>query len=369
MSEPTEALADGVEVHLATDDDRTPQAGLYDTCFEKSDGETVVPWRYQRCPHGQPVSFVASRDGALISSYACSPRTVLSFGDDTQAATVGETGDVMTHPDHRRMGIFSVLDRQAMAETAERGWTAVFGLPNRRSAHIFTDQLGWSSVGSIRPWTFVLTTDEGAKRERMRAGRLAALAVPWTYWRGTMRRGKLRNEAWEKVNTVPLPRFDQEVDGLALEVAKQYPFMVRRDHEYLNWRFIDAPSGRFKAHGVYEPSGALRGYCVVQLPATGEPVGFVADLLALDEVAFAAAMEAALGHLAKAGASVARAYAIEGSWWERQLQAAGFRAPKKDDAKIVIAYVHDASHPIGKAMLEPASWYFTDGDRDDELVS
>ena len=117
------------------------------------------------------------------------------------------------------------------------------------------------------------------------------------------------------------------------------------------------------------PSGAMRGYCVVQLPRSGAAVGYVVDLVALDDVAFAAAMEAALGHLSKAGASVARAHAIEGSWWERRLREAGFRAGKRADHKSVIAYVHDAAHPLGAAALNPSSWFFTDGDRDDELVS
>ena len=111
------------------------------------------------------------------------------------------------------------------------------------------------------------------------------------------------------------------------------------------------------------------GYCVVQLPAPGGSVGHVVDLVALDDVAQAAAMEAALGHLAKAAASVARAHAVEGSWWERRLRESGFRAGKRADHKSVIAYVHDAAHPLGAAALNPSSWFFNDGDRDDELVS
>ena len=34
---------------------------------------------------------------------------------------------------------------------------------------------------------------------------------------------------------------------------------LRRDHEFLNWRFVDAPSGRFRAHGAFDAGGHLRG--------------------------------------------------------------------------------------------------------------
>jgi GNAT superfamily N-acetyltransferase len=348
--------------------DRALQAALYDRCFGKDDGDVVLPWRYDQGPHGESVSLVVELDGVAISGYACSPRHVVPHGDEARAATVGQTGDVMTDLEHRGRGIFSSLDAAAMEAARARGWPVAYGLPNRQSAHLFVGKLGWQAVGSIRPWTFVLTTDAHARAERLKAGRLAASALAWTYWRGTMRRGMLRKMFFEKCNVVPLPRFEPEVDALWAEVAVAWPWMVRRDHTWLNWRFSDAPSKRFKAQGVYEPGGKMVGYCVVQLPAAGDPVGHVVDILARDDVAFAAAMEAALGHLHKAAASVARAHAVAGSWWERKLRWAGFRSPKADDQKTIIAYVLDAQHPLAQTALAPESWYFTDADRDDELV-
>ena len=67
-----------------------------------------------------------------------------------------------------------------MAAAREAGWPVVFGLPNRASAHIFVRDLGWEEVGQLRPWTFVLVSDAGARAERMKVSRLAAATVPWT---------------------------------------------------------------------------------------------------------------------------------------------------------------------------------------------
>jgi len=350
--------------------DRPEQARLYDLCFGKQDGLAVLPWRYDQNPHGEAVTFVARGPGGEpVSGYACSPRRALARGAPDSAAILGQTGDVMTHPDWRGRGVFSGLDRAAMAETRRRGWPVVFGLPNRRSEKIFTEKLGWRAVGRLRPWTFVLASDEGARAERLRAGRAAALAVPWAYWRGTLARGRLRDRAFERVDTLAIRRFGEEVDAVAAEVARRFPLMVQRDQRFLNWRFIEAPSGLFRAHGVYEPSGRMCGYAVVQLPRPGAGVGYLVDALGRDEVALAAALDAALGHLAKAAASVARAWAVEGSFWERELRRAGFRAGKRDDAKAIIVQIHRPEHPLARAALDPASWYFTDGDRDDETVS
>jgi predicted N-acetyltransferase YhbS len=360
---------EGLTTRAAEAPDRAAQAALYDLCFEKQDGCDVVPWRYDRNPHGQAITRVAvDPEGTFVSHYACSPRVVLHRGEVPEQPIVGQTGDVMTHPERRKLGIFSQLDREAMADASTSGWSMVFGLPNRQSAHIFTRDLGWKAVGKIRPWTFVLAPNTGARTERMRAGRLASAMVPWTFWRGTMRRGALRKNSFGKVNVVPLPRFQAEVDPVGAHVARDYPWMVRRDHEYLNWRFIDAPSGRFQAQGAFESDGRMVGYCIVQLPVQGDPVGHLVDVVGMTDPAIDACVEASLGHLAKSGASVVRAHAIEGSWWERRLRRSGFRGPKRDDYKIVIAHIHDEAHPLAGAGLDPSSWYFTDGDRDDELV-
>ncbi len=349
-------------------EDRPSQIDLYQRCFGQ-DGTEVLPWRYDRSPHGEAVALVADdENGKPVSGYASMPRQVVPGGDESQACLVGQTGDVMTDASARGKGLFSELDEQVRQTIAAKGWVAQFGLPNSTSSEIFVGKLGWTGAARIRPYTFVLTGGADARAERMKAGRLASALVPWALWRGTMSRGKLRKSFFEKVNVVAIPRFREEVDEVWRHVAKDWPWMVRRDATYLNWRFLEAPSGRFRAHGVFAPSGEMRGYCVVQLPTKDDRVGYIMDVLAYDDVALAAAIEAGLGHLLKAGASVARANAIEGSWWERKLLWAGFQAPKKEDHKRVIVRVLDEAHPAGKAAKDPASWYFTDADREDELV-
>ena len=344
--------------------DRAAQAALFDRCFDRTDGDAVLPWRYDQGPHGAALTTVVDGDEGVLASYACGPRRLAGEGE----VLVGETGDVMTAPEARGGGLFSGLDRATMASARGAGWPVVFGLPNRASAHIFVRDLGWEEVGQLRPWTFVLVGDAGARAERMKVSRLAAATVPWTAWRGTMARGRLRKRFFERVNVVPIARFKPEADAVADTVAARHPWFIRRDHEYMNWRFVDAPSGRFRCHGVYQPDGSMCGWCVVQLPDRGETAGYVVDLVAVDDVAFAAALEAGLGHLRKAGASVARAHAVVGSSWERDLRGSGFRPSKADDVRPIILHVLDEAHPITSVARQPARWFWTDADRDAELI-
>jgi GNAT superfamily N-acetyltransferase len=368
MSKRTEPPSSEVAVHLCGPADREAQVRLYNACFKKPIDAPALAWRYDSSPHGRSVSFVSKlADGEAVCGYACSPRRALAKGDETTLAPLGETGDVMTHPDWRKKGLFSALDRACMEETKRLGWPAVFGLPNRRSSHIFVE-LGWKKVGTVRPWTFLLKDEEGSRRARAREGRLQGWLVPLGVRKCKAARAKLAERAGTRFRSRALERFPLAVVDLSRSVEKRFGLMVRRDAAWLDWRFVKSPSGLHRALGVFDEAGALAGYAVVQLPRRGETLGWLVDVLARDDDALAAAISAGLERLELAGAALVQAHAVDGSWWCERLQEAGFLPPKASNHLIVIAWQNDPEHPIAKAALDARSWYLTDGDRDDETV-
>lgn len=356
-----------ISVGLCGERDRSEQALLFNRCFKKRLDAAALAWRYDRNPHGSAVSLLSRPAGHPgVSGYACSPRRALVGGDEATLAVIGETGDVMTDPDWRKRGLFSDLDRAAMAETARQGWALAFGLPNRRSAHIFLE-LGWERVGTVRPWTLVLRDDPASRAARAQEGRLAGLAVPWAALAARRARVRLRR-AGAGFRSGPLGSFPPAVLEVARAVEPRFGLMVRRDAQYLDWRFLRSPAGLHRALGLWDAGGRFEGYAVVQLPRPGEGIGYLVDVLARSAAGVAAAQEAGLAALESAGASLVRATALDGSWWRARLREAGFRAPKPDNHLIVILHPHRPEHPLVAAARRTAEWYFTDGDRDDETM-
>lgn len=346
---------------------RAEQARLAGACFKKPVAESGLVWRYDRNPHGPTHSFLqVDPQGNGVSGYACNARVAWSFGDPQSLATIGETGDVMTHPEWRKLGLFSALDQAAREATRASNWPLIFGLPNGRSAHIFLE-LGWQQVGEVRFWTHVLQGGARTRALRRADGRWAAWSVAWHAWRAAQARARL-SQAAQGYSTRAITQFPAEVSALSAQVARSFAWMIRRDADYLRWRFLESPSGLHRALGVYDPSGNFAGYCVVQIPRPGEFVGFLIDLLSPDAAARAAGIAAGLELLRAAGALLVRASAIHGSWWEAQLQAAGFAPPRSSQRLSVILYPHQPQHPLALAGLNAASWYLTDGDRDDETM-
>jgi GNAT superfamily N-acetyltransferase len=372
MSAPRDGASDASEgteirVHLCTPADRGEQADLVNACFKKKVDARALAWRYDENPHGEAISFVSRAGDRAVCGYACSPRIALAHGDAATRAPIGETGDVMTHPDWRRRGLFSALDRAALQETARRGWPVVLGLPNRRSAHIFTGELGWSAVGTVRPWTFLFRADAAARAARSREGRVRG----WLAAHAARRCARLRArnaDTARPLRVEELARIPADVGAISRRVAREFALMVERDAEWLTWRFLESPSGLHRVLGLRADDGTLQGYAVVQLPRSGEAHGYVVDLLASDAGAEAAAMEAALARLEAAGASYAEATAIDGSWWSGRLASAGFLAPRARNHLLVIVRANQPDHPLSLAALDPKRWYFTDGDRDDETM-
>ena len=356
------------EVQACGPEQRADQAALFNACFRKRLDARDLSWRYDRNPHGSSLSFVARAPrGQAVSGYACNPRRAWVGGDPATEAVIGETGDVMTHPGWRKRGLFSDLDRAAMRAAREAGWPLVFGLPNRRSAHIFVNDLGWEQVGLVRPWSLVLRADGTAWRVRRAEGRARALRLPLDRLLAGRARARLRERAPD-LHPEMLVGFPRDVDELARAVGRGFGLMVRRDAAYLTWRFQRGSSRLHRCLGLLDGDGRLAAFCVVQMPRDGEFTGYLVDVLGRDDAAVDAAIELGLACLETGGASVVQATAIDGSWWARRLAASGFRPPRPENHLIVILHVLQPEHPLVAAARTPERWYFTDGDRDDETM-
>ncbi|MEQ8691625.1 MAG: GNAT family N-acetyltransferase [Pseudomonadales bacterium] len=86
-------------------------------------------------------------DGTFAAYYALYPVRMRVGGQEIIAA---QSGDTMTHPEHRKRGLFLKLAEHTYTLAAEEGVQLVYGFPNANSLPGFQKHLNWTFLPPMR---------------------------------------------------------------------------------------------------------------------------------------------------------------------------------------------------------------------------
>ena len=114
------------------------------------------------------------RAGTAAAYYGIFPMRV-RLGDRDLLA--GQSGDTMTHPDHRGRGLFTKLGRATYDDARGSGIDFVFGFPNSNSYPGFVKHLGWTHVRTMRSYSLPVPTVPVTALLRNRPHRLRRLTA------------------------------------------------------------------------------------------------------------------------------------------------------------------------------------------------
>lgn len=70
---------------------------------------------------------------------------------------IAQSGDTMTHTDHRKKGLFTALAHITFEACLKQGIEIAFGLPNKNSYYGFTQKLGWIHLDDIERYDLKLS--------------------------------------------------------------------------------------------------------------------------------------------------------------------------------------------------------------------
>lgn len=135
-------------------------------------------WKHERQPFGPSIVFVAeSADSGLVGLRAFMRWRFRETGRGTSAPwSAVRAVDTVTHPGHRRRGIFAALNETALAAARDEGVDFVFNTPNAQSGAGYIKQ-GWREVGTLpvhlRPLRPLDMIGAGYRRVRRLDGRAA----------------------------------------------------------------------------------------------------------------------------------------------------------------------------------------------------
>ncbi|GEM_PF-375035 len=275
--------------------------------------EQIWNWKHEQSPFGASHSLLAvDRSGKMAGLRALLKWEFESGGQTYHAVRAVDTA---THPDYRRMGVFTALSKRGAEDATKQGVDFIFNTPNGKSGPGYL-KMGWQEVGLIEPVVLVLSWARfiaGITRARLRRP-------------GTRQHGET-----DILKTTP-PAFDEwsrtaDVSRMvALDNATwgQSFMRTKRTDAYMAWRYGSHPTVRYRVVS-YGPDGAPQTYAIVR---PGSRFGL--NEVVISELLVTSPDGKAVAGLIKALRAQVRAdyliaYFPKGSFHRAALERCGFR--------------------------------------------
>jgi hypothetical protein len=157
-----------------------------------------------------------------------------------------QSGDTAVHKDAEGKGLFARSATEAFDTLAKEGYSCVYGFPNANSYPGFARRLGWARVGRLVRYRNVLKF----KGIPLQLWRLPVLALK--LYRTKLNNSFLRPCKLHTADTLP-----EDVERLWAQVGPFEKFSLKKDKQYLEWRYAHNPICKYKYFSLIAPSGLV----------------------------------------------------------------------------------------------------------------
>jgi hypothetical protein len=316
-------------------------------------------WEYEQNPFSPPIIALARYQGKVIGQEALFFVPMKSGENRFLGA---QSVDTMTDSQFRGKGVFSRLARLTLEEGKKRSVPLFYGFPNRNSYSAYVKKLGWLEVTRVQRFIKVMDISSALKarvQSPFLCSLLGGMAQPLVKLYFWGKKIKVEDFFLEKVK-----RFGMPYDAFWRGVRSRFPLMVDRTSQYMNWRYLDHPSGEYQAYFLKKRgSDEILGVAVLRLVQLQYPLGSIGEFFVKDWNGETAQvfLTLILNLLVSQGAAIVASWILSHSPFVSVLKKLGFRLRSQHQALIAIS--PDGSLEEGY-LSNPENWYITSGDYD-----
>ncbi len=315
----------------------------------------IVEWVAFHNPvsDGNPTYFVGVQGDKVLAHLGRMP-TVFNLRGDLETASY--LHDLYVHPDLRKeqaQGFFLTMKLYRQAEKASQGFCAM----------VWTNEINIALQKARKykqMWTDRRVMVLGVRQKiedrfpkLLRAPTSSALRgiIGATNWANG-----LRLDIGARVEM--FDHFDERFDELAQRTAHTIGIAPYKDHNYLNWKYVNRPGLDASRFQVFDESGRLAGYCVVVHPDSTQTAS-IAEIVVMDNdrAAIHALLHHSILHLSELGADRIEAVASDGPY-ASALHERIFRR----DARIPLFLAKAERSPNASYLQRASNWHLGLGD-------
>lgn len=325
-------------------------------------------WRYLNDTPFRADLVIAEHDGQPIGMQ---PVAFFDFRENERRFKGAMYTGVLTHPNHRRRGVFSSLIAASNRHAAERGAVFCMTMPNNASLPGFQKFGDWVAPGPIPTYFKVI---DGSAMLRDRLGRPLAALLGWLP--PLFCRRQEGPDAISRLACEPAVRLHGEFDEMSDRACRETAgAMLHRSAAYWDWRYLRRPGSTYRPTARVSPeyhtllvreNAALVGAVVVSAARqAGLEVGMIVDLLACGgKPTVRRLLREAADELHRRGAGLVACQATHPSL-QAALRAEGFLCPKPQRLPRCFHFVYHQTG-VGNMALSGSlpDWYVMFGDSD-----
>lgn len=325
---------------------------LFYEVFRKQRSLVHWAWKYKENPLNKSIITVADENNEIAGHVALVPAKTKWYDREV---IFGARNDTMVSPRHQGKGLYKKLNQEMIDTAQSEGIDYLYGYPAEKAKELFIRYTGAKEIASIP--------------RLIRVNRLSTLVVnklPFLKAAKPAIRVADRFLKPKKANSKYSFKFvsecGREFDSLWESSKGVAPILLKRDAQFLNWRFHRHPDREYKMLAMYE-NDILCGYSVLSLEEKsfgGGNVlnGTIVDLLAIEkEEVWEQLVAGTLQELEEA--DVIQTWALAQSPYYKELKK--FRFVHKDNPMPLVG------KPVDPSLKEDDSienWYITPADVD-----
>ncbi len=301
-------------------------------------------WKYFQNPAGNASVRIAVRNEDVIGIVAATYRKTKLNNNIILSA---ELGDLFTHPNYRRQGVFTNLCYEVIDEIEQKGVELIYVRPNQNSYLILVRKMGFRELFNLKAFLYPLDINK-ILRNRVKNNLLFSAISPIVRIISKAIFKDIDSQIESNFNIVKTLILDEDVYQLWQRVSKDFDIATVRDKEYLKWRYIKSPHN-FTFYRAIKNKVSI-GYVVVA--EDNFKRGHIVDLLSDDREKglTESLIIKALTHFRERGSYLAYTWVIKNTYPANNvfltgLKKIGFRSFGKDLHFVVRTSLFDVQNP------------------------
>lgn len=364
-----------IEEHKRADDEKIfdLQKLVYPDHFIYKDRElTRLYWQWRHYSNPDITSRIyvikGGGDGVIAGMRPISFMPIRVNGKDVSSVMLTA---VITHPDYRRKGIFSSLVKHSMKESKDSGASFAFTFPNEKSYAIYSKKREWRHIGSIPLFAKIIDLN------RVLQSQLGSLfLVRWMSMFGNkVLKFIYKRPVFDSFNTKIDIRMTKDIDNsydqFWHKVSSDYSIIIKRDANYLRWRYLDNPVMKYDIIEARDKKDdSLKGYIVTTFQERyGLNLGLIIDMMvqAKDEQIGTLLIAKVTSRFNDEKVAVAGCLMQKNQWYTKCLRNNGFLfLPQKINPRefYVLCSCLSEDPEFERTIFNFDDWHLTWGDTD-----